>query len=189
MALTNPMRDSIVPFMATGPILLVASDPAWPARFAAEAGRLRELLGDALLDVHHVGSTSVPGLCAKPILDLMPIATSLAAIEARRERLEAAGYTWRGEYGIPGRRYLRTDDLHVPIYEAGHTEVARHLAFRDLLRRDPAARDAYAALKRDLAGRLDRWAYTDAKGPLIEAMLRGAMGAAYAPPTRDPDGP
>jgi GrpB-like predicted nucleotidyltransferase (UPF0157 family) len=72
---------------------------------------------------------------------------------------------------------------------AAHTVGARPRASRDLRRRHPAARDAYAALKRDLAGRLDRWAYTDAKGPLIEAMLRGAMGAAYAPPTRDPDGP
>jgi GrpB-like predicted nucleotidyltransferase (UPF0157 family) len=189
MALPHPKRDRIVPFMGTAPVILVASDPAWPGRAAAEAARLRDVLGDALLDVHHVGSTSVPGLCAKPILDLMPIARSLAAIDATRARAEAAGYTWRGEYGIPGRRYLRTDDLHVHIYEATHTEVARHLAFCDLLRRDAAARDAYAALKRDLAGRLDRFAYTDAKGPLIEAMLRGAMGDGYVGPTRDPNGP
>ena len=165
-------------------VTVVPPDPAWPARFEAEALRLRALFGDDLLAVHHVGSTSVPGLCAKPIVDLMPLVRSIDRLAAFRPAVEAAGFIWRGEYGIPGRCYVRTDDLHVHMYEPGHHEVARHLAFRDHLRADPAARDAYAALKLDLVARFahDRDAYQDGKEAFIESLIRAAMGAAYVGP-------
>lgn len=165
-------------------VTVVPPDPTWPQRFEDEARRLRALFGDELLAVHHVGSTSVPGLWAKPIIDFLPLVRSLERLLAYRPAAEAAGFTWRGEYGIPGRCYLRTDELHVHMYEPGHREVARHLAFRDHLRAQPAARAAYAALKRDLAARFahDREAYQDGKSALIEQLLRDAMGEAYIGP-------
>ena len=166
------------------PIVVVRPDPSWPARYEREAARLRELLGDDLVAIHHVGSTSVPDLWAKPIIDVLPVIVSVERFEARRAACEAAGFTWRGEYGIPGRRYLRTDDLHVHCYEAHHHQVARHLAFRDHLRAHTEARDEYAALKRDLAARFahDADAYLDGKSELVERVLREAMGDGYERP-------
>ena len=170
--------------MAGRVVTVVPPDPAWPERFEHEARRLRVLFGDEVLAIHHVGSTSVPGLWAKPIIDLLPLVRSIARLDAFRPAAEAAGFTWRGEYGQPGRCYLRTDDLHVHIYEPGHAVVARNLAFRDHLRANAAARDAYAALKRDLAARFahQRDAYQDGKSALIERILREAMGDAYIGP-------
>jgi GrpB-like predicted nucleotidyltransferase (UPF0157 family) len=184
MAFPHRTRDRIVPLMAVTKVTLVPPDPVWAERFEDEARRLRALFGDVLLAIHHVGSTSVPGLWAKPIIDIMPIVRTIHGLEAWQPAAEAAGYAWRGEYGIPGRRYLRTDELHVHIYQPGHPEIARHLAFRDHLRADDGAREAYATLKRELATQLDRMAYTDAKGPFVEEALRRAMGDAYVGPTR-----
>lgn len=180
-------------------VVVVPPDASWPARAEAEAAALRALLGRAVVDVHHVGSTSAPGLRAKPILDLLPVAASLAAIDAARPALEAAGWTWRGEHGIAGRRYLRRGDegagtaVHAHVFEADHPEVARHLAFRDLLRRDAAVRDAYAALERELAARLagdaDRSRYQDGKAEFIELHTRAALRASSmaAPGDAAPD--
>ena len=139
-------------------VVLVPPDPTWAERFAEEARRLREVLGETLLVVHHVGSTSVGSIWAKPIVDLMPLARALAEIDAARAALEAAGWVWRGEYGIPGRRYLvrheadgRTHRTHVHIYEPRHHQVARQLAFRDHLRAHP---DAAAAAYEDAQARM-----------------------------------
>ena len=109
-----------------------------------------------LLHVEHVGSTAVPGIDAKPILDLLPIHSGLAAFDAHSTRIEALGYVGWGEYGLPERRYFTLDcsitgrrmvQLH--CYERGSVEIARHLAFRDYLRDDRAAALAYDAVKRE----------------------------------------
>lgn len=115
--------------------------------------RLR-VLGSTLVTVHHIGSTSVPGLAAKPIIDLMPLVTSLAALDAERGRLEALGYDWHGEFGIAGRRYCTLCDaagirlVHAHFFSADSPEVERHIAFRDYLRAHQAAARAYEQEKR-----------------------------------------
>src|SRR5262245_21633772 len=87
--------------------------PEWPAEFHREAEKLRSLLGDALVAVHHIGSTSVPGLAAKPIIDLLPLVRELVLVDERTPALEEAGYKAWGEYGLPGRRYFTRDrDAH-----------------------------------------------------------------------------
>jgi GrpB-like predicted nucleotidyltransferase (UPF0157 family)/8-oxo-dGTP pyrophosphatase MutT (NUDIX family) len=151
--------------------------PAWPRLYRAEAASLAALLGDELVEIHHVGSTSVPGLVAKPIVDILPVVRDIERIDALNDLLLAAGYTPKGENGIPGRRYFSKDAtgarrVHVHAFAAGHPEIARHLDFAAYLRAHPADAAAYADLKRELAQRFphDTAGYTDAKSEFIRAI-------------------
>jgi GrpB-like predicted nucleotidyltransferase (UPF0157 family)/ketosteroid isomerase-like protein len=133
-------------------------DPRWAGAFETEARVWRDALGDALVAIHHMGSTAVPGIMAKPTIDILVEAQDLAEVEARTPALEALGYEARGEYGIEGRRYFvrRTDldwlrGFHVHVYATGSGQLARHLLFRDVLRARPAIARAYEDLKRSLA--------------------------------------
>jgi GrpB-like predicted nucleotidyltransferase (UPF0157 family) len=134
---------------------LVPYDPAWSGAAAAERLRLIAALGSVLVEVHHIGSTSVPGLTAKPIVDLLGVAVSLAALDAGRSVIEGLGYEWRGEYGLSGRRYCTWNEpasgqrrIQLHCYAEPSSEIERHLAFRDALRDEPALAAAYAAEKR-----------------------------------------
>ncbi|EOC1316130.1 GrpB family protein [Cronobacter turicensis] len=137
--------------MAGRQITLEPYNPAWPAQFAEEEKRVSEALGDVALAVHHIGSTSVPGLAAKPVIDMLVEVSSLKALDALNSAMQALGYTPRGEYGIPGRRYfikgetVRTHHLHAFI--AASEQVTRHLAFRDYLRRHDDAVREYSQIK------------------------------------------
>jgi GrpB-like predicted nucleotidyltransferase (UPF0157 family) len=120
---------------------------------AVHAERLR-VLGAVLLAVHHIGSTSVPGLAAKPIIDLMPLVTDLADLERERGRVEALGYHWHGELGISGRRYCALSDqsgvrmVQLHFFKADSPHASRHIAFRDYLRAHPDEAGAYQDKKR-----------------------------------------
>jgi GrpB-like predicted nucleotidyltransferase (UPF0157 family) len=134
------------------PVRLVDSDPDWPRQAAERIARLR-VLEPVLVITHHIGSTSVPGLIAKPIIDLMPLVADLGALDQERGAVEALGYRWHGEYGISGRRYCtaeigerRVAQLH--FFAMGDPGALRHLAFRDYLRAHPGIAAAYAAEKR-----------------------------------------
>jgi GrpB-like predicted nucleotidyltransferase (UPF0157 family) len=134
------------------PIVLAEYDPEWPGVAAELAARLG-VLGPVLTKVHHIGSTSVPGLAAKPIIDLMPLVTDLAALDRHRSRVESLGFEWHGELGIAGRRYCTLDDsgrrrAQLHFFEAEGPQVERHLAFRDYLRAHDEAARAYACEKR-----------------------------------------
>src|SRR5262245_46402501 len=118
---------------------LVPHDPSWAQQATAESKRLAQAIGEALVRIEHVGSTSIPGIVAKPTIDLMPIVKSLAELDARQPQVESLGYVWRGEFGIPGRRYCIIEKegrrlFHVHCHQAGHPEIARTLDFRDYLR-------------------------------------------------------
>lgn len=177
--------------MSNDPIIVLPHDPVWPSRFVREAGGLLAIFGDALLGLHHIGSTAVPGLVAKPILDVALDVRSLALADARRGPAEAAGFAWRGEAGVSGRRYLEArrragpeDDayvVHVHAFEAGTPQAWRHVDFRDYLLHHPERADAYGALKGELAVRFrdDRAGYTDAKTAFVretEALARAWRG-------------
>jgi GrpB-like predicted nucleotidyltransferase (UPF0157 family) len=149
----------------------------WPAAFAREAERLKRLLGRALVTVHHIGSTSVPGLAAKPIIDLLPLVRDINQVDRLTPRLQEAGYQAWGEYGLPGRRYFtkdrgryRTHNIH--IYAAGDPDVERHLAFCAYLRHHQPSRQAYEALKREVYARhpADIQAYNDGKNDWIKQL-------------------
>lgn len=162
----------------TRSFLVVPYDPAWPARFDAETRRLQQTLGKLLLACHHVGSTSVPGLCAKPVIDIILVVGDLGAITPV---LEALGYKAKGALNIPFRLYFSKEDVHIHAYEPGHPEIALNLLFRDYLRAHAEDRDAYGRLKTHLAkdkdaltreGRFPR--YTLGKDAFIREILEKA---------------
>jgi GrpB-like predicted nucleotidyltransferase (UPF0157 family) len=150
-------------------IRVVAHDPAWVVRFAAEKRRIEAALGAVAQRVDHVGSTAVPGLVAKPIIDIDLSVPDVENEDAYLPPLLAAGYVLRVRE--PGHRLVRTPerDVHVHICEVGSEWERSHLLFRDQLRRNAEDREAYGRLKLDLAQRdwPDMNAYADAKGPLI----------------------
>lgn len=167
------------------PVELVPHNAEWAGMARAEAARLKDAIGpDIIVDIHHIGSTSIPGIHAKPTIDLMPLVTTLAALDAREEAVCVLGYEWRGEFGIPGRRFLTrmSDDrrkrlFNVHCFEASMPDVDRHLAFRDYMRAHPERAKAYEAEKfraRDLKSH-DTLAYSQEKGPWIVAAEREAL--------------
>lgn len=168
------------------PVELVPHAPEWAAQAAAAGARLAGALGDVLVAVHHIGSTAIPGIAAKPILDLMPEVTDLAALDRRRAAVEALGYRWFGEYGLPGRRYCSLNDpatgrrlIQLHCFASGAPDIARHLAFRDHLRRHPEIARAYEAEKRRARALHpdDSHAYTEEKAAWIRAMEAEALAA------------
>ena len=165
-------------------VTVVDYDPSWPQRFWEERDRLCGALGEAALAIWHIGSTSVPGLAAKPVVDVLVAARSLEEVDAAEPRMRELGYECLGEFGIPGRRYFRkggderTHQVHV--FDAGDREnVIRHLALCDYLRSHEDARDEYAALKRSLARRFpyDIEGYCDGKDRFVRALEARALAS------------
>jgi GrpB-like predicted nucleotidyltransferase (UPF0157 family) len=165
----------------TDPVVIHEYDITWPERFNALAARARSALEGIVVQIEHVGSTAVPGLAAKPVIDL-DVAVRRGQVPRAIALLETIGYVHDGDHGIEGREAFRwpagEPRHHLYVMEEGATELRRHIAFRDALRSDPGLRDTYAALKRDLATRYrdHRAAYTTGKGALI-AMVLARCGA------------
>jgi GrpB-like predicted nucleotidyltransferase (UPF0157 family) len=160
-------------------------DPRWPGLFAAERDRLLLLtpqLPARLIDIQHIGSTAVPGLVAKPVIDMLAGVESMAAAEALLAPLCANGYTTSAEFNasLNDRKWLmrwadgrRTHHLHIVVH--GGQVWAERLRFRDALRADAALAARYAALKAELAAKhpRDRESYTDAKAAFVQAASEG----------------
>jgi len=158
------------------PITLAAYDPDWPRLFRREADRVRTALGPVALRIEHVGSTSVPGLVAKPIVDVLLVVPDPADEPGYVPQLEAAGYVLRIREPdwFEHRLFKGPDtDVNLHVFGAGSAEVERMLRFRDRLRDDDAARDRYARAKRELARRTWRHVqdYADAKTAVVEEVL------------------
>ncbi len=165
------------------PITLVPYDPAWPAQFATEADRIRAALGSGVILLEHTGSTSVPGLAAKPIIDITLVVPDSADEGAYVPALEAAGYQLAiREPGWFEHRLLRGSNPSVNLhtFSRGCPEVERMVVFRDWLRTHDADRELYERTKRELAAR--EWDYVqdyaDAKGQVVETILARATAAA-----------
>jgi GrpB-like predicted nucleotidyltransferase (UPF0157 family) len=167
---------------------LLPHNPRWADNAADEGRALEAAIGSCLLEVHHIGSTAIPGIHAKPILDLLPVVRSLTELESHRRTIEGLGYQWLGEYGLTGRRYcIRTDPVtgrrlvQLHCFAEGSSEIVRHLAFRNYLRERPDVARAYDREKarcRDLH-RGDSHAYGDCKAAWINAVEAEAL-AHYA---------
>ena len=163
----------------TGRIELAEPDPGWPALFEREAGRLRAVLGDDIRRLEHVGSTSVPGLPAKPIIDILLIVEDSGDESSYLPRLEAAGYTLRiREPDWYQHRVCKGPDtnINLHIFSVGCPEIGRMIAFRDRLRSHPDELARYLAAKRELVSRDWEFVqqYADAKGEVVEGILRRA---------------
>jgi GrpB-like predicted nucleotidyltransferase (UPF0157 family)/photosystem II stability/assembly factor-like uncharacterized protein len=167
------------PMKLRGPVVLADYDPAWARRYAREAGRIGAALGARALRLEHVGSTSVPGLAAKPIIDVLLVVADSADEPAYVPPLEAAGYVLRiREPDWFEHRLLRPpdDSVNLHVFTAGCEEIERMLRFRDRLRSDASDRALYERAKRELARRPWRYvqSYADAKTAVVEEILARA---------------
>ena len=151
-------------------------DPQWPIEYEKERVRLAEAFGKYALDIQHVGSTSVPGLAAKPIVDIAVAIGEYPLPEQVIKAVCALGYEHMGEYGMPRRHYFRKGkprSHHVHAIEPDNEEWLNFVAFRDFLRAHPDVTREYEAMKRQSAAKYehDRVAYTDSKSPFISETL------------------
>lgn len=127
----------------------------WPEMFASEAELVKQALGNNCITIHHIGSTSVPGLSAKPIIDILPVVRNIQEVDKATKAMESLGYEAKGEYGIAFRRYfqkgkdIRTHNVHV--YQEGDPEISRYLKFRDWMRSHTSDAESYGKLKLELA--------------------------------------
>jgi GrpB-like predicted nucleotidyltransferase (UPF0157 family) len=177
--MSDPRADPISPEQRAEPVVVAPYDPAWPATFARIRERIAPALGELAVGIEHVGSTAVPGLDAKPIVDLDVVVRPEQDLAVVVERLAALGYEHLGDLGILEREAFRApagDDLprhHLYVCPAGSAALSAHLILRDELRADPETASEYGALKRDLAARYhaDRDAYTEGKTHFITAVL------------------
>ena len=162
-------------------VVLVPHRAEWKELYKREEKLIRAALGDLAPAIEHIGSTSISGIEAKPIIDIMVGVGVLSDLEKAIPALEAIGYEYRGEQGIKGRPFFRkgtatTSSHHLSVVELGGEVWIKHIAFRDYLREKPEAARRYGELKKNLAAgfRHNREAYTDGKTAFVEEILRAA---------------
>jgi GrpB-like predicted nucleotidyltransferase (UPF0157 family) len=167
------------PKQLTGKIAIVDYDPAWPLLFARENERIKSALGAKALSIQHVGSTSVPGLPPKPIIDILLVVESSADEKSYLPALEAAGYLLRiREPDWHEHRMFKGQDtnINLHVFSQGDDEIERMLIFRDWLRENSIDRDFYLATKRELAQQNWKYVqnYADAKSKVVESIITRA---------------
>jgi GrpB-like predicted nucleotidyltransferase (UPF0157 family) len=163
-------------------IVLVPHDAEWSDAFEREADLIRRALPGASIELHHIGSTAIPGIVAKPVIDMIGVVSTVEVLDVNADRLVAIGYEAMGEFGIVGRRYFRKDSrdgarthqLHA--FGTGSPDIQRHIDFRDYLRAFPDVAVAYEELKLALARRSgpDIERYADAKTEFVRDIERRA---------------
>jgi GrpB-like predicted nucleotidyltransferase (UPF0157 family) len=169
--------------LQTGTVKLSAYSRQWGVRFASESRRLSRQLGSARHRIEHIGSTAVPGLEAKPIIDIAVMIPSFRQLTVWIRRFEKAGYLYKGEYGLPGRHFFTRGapvTHHLHLVEKGSLHWDNWILFRDYLRSHPAEAERYRLYKKKLAERFvnNRDSYTRAKTPFVTRMLARARRSA-----------
>ena len=157
-------------------VRVVTYNPEWPRYFELEAHSIARILEDVVVRLHHIGSTAIPGIHAKPIIDILMEVVDLQLLDGRTPAMEALGYQAMGEFGIPRRRYFRKNDAsgtrthQIHAFEVRSLEVERHLAFRDYMIGHPVSARAYGELKQQLARQHpdDIEAYMDGKDAFVK---------------------
>jgi len=166
----------------TRTIDVVPYDPCWAEHYQAEREALRRVFGQEAFAFDHIGSTSIPGIKAKPVIDILVTVRDIGRMDAYQDTMIALGYQAKGEFGIPGRRFFikggeEHRSHHVHIFERGHPEIARHLNFCAYLRANPVEAARYSALKEALAYKFrhDPESYTEGKSEMIREIDREAL--------------
>ena len=160
---------------------VVEYNPSWPVLFEKERKLLQNILGDILVAIHHIGSTAIPGLAAKPIIDILMEVTAVAVLDGLNDELRAIVYEPKGEFGISGRRYFKKggEDRthHIHAFASGDFNLIRHLAFRDYLRTHPDVAAEYAELKMRIAATCnnDIYRYCDGKDEYVKRIEARAV--------------
>lgn len=169
--------------LARGTVELRAYHPDWPKMYELEAARLRKLMGRDVIDIEHIGSTAIPGMPAKPILDIMAAVPSLDCALTHQSALEEAGYERRINGDLEDRRFFAKGPRtcrthHLSLTLLGSSYWVNQIAFRDELVANPELAKKYAELKQYLSRRhlKDRKAYTEAKAALVREVLAVAQG-------------
>ena len=153
----------------------------WVSMFIEESKKLNHIFGNEIIEMHHIGSTSVQGLKAKPIIDIMPVVKDINVVDKFNDEMKSIGYEPKGENGLPGRRYFQKGGdnrtHHVHIYEVGSYRIERHLAFRDYLRSHPVVKKSYGDLKEKLALQFpyDIESYINGKDQLVREIEKNAL--------------
>jgi len=177
--MTDTANDVLIGGSEKREIVIHDYDPSWPAKFATHSAKVAAALGSTALRIEHIGSTSVPGLAAKPIVDMLLVVADSAVESTYQPQLEAAGYVLRvREPAFHEHRMFRTPelDVHLHVCSVGWPEIERYLTFRDRLRTNVDDRRRYEETKRTLAARSwpDMNAYADAKTDVVESILAAA---------------
>ena len=153
----------------------------WLEMFQLEAQKLERILGDNVIEIHHIGSTAVSGMKAKPVIDLLPIVKDLSLVDSKNEPMKEIGYEAKGENGIRDRRFfLKGGDNrshHVHVFETGSQDIDRHLAFRDYLTEHPVDHKRYSDKKNELADMypFDMDSYISGKESLVKEIEKKAL--------------
>ena len=162
-------------------IKVVPHDPNWSKLFKVEADEIAAILGQEVVAVHHIGSTAIPGISAKPIIDILVEVHDIKKIDDFNKEMIELGYQPKGEFGIPGRRFFikggdATRTHHIHMFQTGDTEVERHLDFRDYMMAHPEEAQAYSRLKVQLAQKFpeDIDGYMEGKDGFIKEIDRKA---------------
>lgn len=162
-------------------VVVAAYSADWKKKFDEEAKELQKIFGIEIQMIHHIGSTSVDGLSAKPIIDIMPVVQDISKVDNFNDAMIAIRYEPKGENGLPGRRYFQKggDDRthHIHMYEMGNPEIERHLLFRNYLRMHPRVAMEYGTLKETLAKKFpyDIESYINGKDQLVKDIEQKAL--------------
>ena len=165
------------------PVIIEDYDPRWPQVFEMLRSRVSAVLNELAISIEHVGSTAVPGLAAKPIIDIDVLLRSSTDLRAVISKLAELGYQHKGDLGVSGREAFRANGSavqhHLYVCLPGSREYSRHIAFRNYLRAHAADANAYALLKRELASKFgsDREGYNQAKSEFVQRILERALEA------------
>jgi GrpB-like predicted nucleotidyltransferase (UPF0157 family) len=162
-------------------ITVVPYDARWPDLFREEADELAAIFGEEVVAIHHIGSTAIPGIHAKPIIDILVEVQDIESVDAFSQEMAERGYVPKGEFGIRRRRFFikgteESRTHHIHVFQTGDAEFERHLAFRDYLRAHPGEAQVYSHLKQELARTFahDIESYVAGKDDLIKETERKA---------------
>jgi len=159
---------------------VVSYNSNWKKMYKEESEKIKNILNDIIIDIHHIGSTAIPGIKAKPVIDILAEVKDIEAVDQYNHEMEELGYEVMGEYGIPKRRFFRKGGNkrthHIHIFQAGNEEIERHINFKEYLITHPDKRREYSKLKEKLANKYtyDVESYTNGKSDFIKEIDRKA---------------